>query len=431
MLVRAIGGVLLVAAVLHADVSSVRRGFDPLRTSLVKMLGGKGHTYYCCAFSPDGKYLAAGTLQGPIHLFDARTWDKLSEFGGHAGGVWTLAFGPNGKTIATGGQDGQVKLWDVAGMKEIRQVGSHQAMVWGISFSSDGTRLATSAMDGTTKIFDPETGEEKVAIQGTHPNSRPVIFTPDGSQLVCSAIDGSIKVFDVKDGSEKKSIDTGNQPLMVAVLARDGRTLYGGGQTGSLRVFDVSSGKETAELIPSARGQQILSLALTPDGKYLISAESRHVRIYDTKSHKRLASLAGHRSSIYSVAVSPDGRWIASASAEGALNVWGYKPGMSVGAAPKGRGYLGVTVQTPAAGQGCEIQQVLAGTAADKSGLQPGDKILKVGKSEINTYEEAVQAIGSNKEGDEVEFLIERDGKEQKIKIKLGAHPDDQLPQDE
>jgi S1-C subfamily serine protease len=128
--------------------------------------------------------------------------------------------------------------------------------------------------------------------------------------------------------------------------------------------------------------------------------------------------------------MSPDGRTLSSASAEGALNIWGYKPG-AANMRPKARGYLGVTVQNPAGGAGCEIQQVMAGTAAEKAGLQGGDLILKVGKTEINSYEEAVQAIGSHKEGDEVEFTIQRDGKEQKIKIKLGPHPDENPPQEE
>jgi WD40 repeat protein len=430
MIWRSSTAVLALALVVSADVSSSKRRFDPAHSGIVKILGGKGHVYYCCAFSSDGKYLAAGSLQGPVHVFDTHTWEMAFALDGHPGGTWTLAFTPDGRRIASGGQNGEVKVWEIAGRKEIKQMGVHQSMVWGMGFSGDGSRIVSCAMDGTTKVWDINKGEEKVSVQGSHPNSKLAVFSPDGSSFLCAMNDGSMKLYSAKDGAEIRAIETNNMPVTSAVLARDGRTLYGVSMDGALHTWDISTGKQTDQIQAVGRGQQAMAVTLTPDGRYLLVGQGNVVKIFDTKSGKREATWRSHRNAIYSVAVSPDARFVASASAEGALNIWGYKPS-ALAFSKGGRGYLGVTVQTPAGGQGCEIQQVLAGTAADQAGLQPGDLILKVGDTGVNTFEEAVQAIGSHKEGEEVEFTVERNGKQEKKKIKLGRHPDDQMQQDD
>ena len=64
------------------------------------------------AFSPDGKTLAAGGLNGVVQLWNFHTGKPRRTLHGHTGLVNSVAFSPGGETLASGGDDGTVRLWD-------------------------------------------------------------------------------------------------------------------------------------------------------------------------------------------------------------------------------------------------------------------------------------------------------------------------------
>ena len=78
------------------------------------------------AFSPDGKLLASGNGHiKTITLYDTKSWELKSTLnnGGlysaltKGGVVNAIAFSPDGKLIASGDVDGMVKLWDISDLK--------------------------------------------------------------------------------------------------------------------------------------------------------------------------------------------------------------------------------------------------------------------------------------------------------------------------
>src|SRR5262249_40065661 len=101
---------------------------------------GSGVSSVC--FSPDGRLLAAGTLQGN----DTRLWEmpggKLrATLKGHVQGVSGLAFAPDGKTLATASHDRRVKLWNLATEQEVATF-PLEGDCWSLGFSGDGRTLA-------------------------------------------------------------------------------------------------------------------------------------------------------------------------------------------------------------------------------------------------------------------------------------------------
>ncbi len=62
--------------------------------------------------------------------------------------------------------------------------------------------------------------------------------------------------------------------------------------------------------------------------------------------------------------------------------------------------------------EGCYIVQIVEGGAADQAGLEANDRIVKFDGEEITSSSQVKSIISKHKVGDEVEIVVERDGKE-------------------
>ena len=75
----------------------------------------KGHvdSVLNITFSPNGEYLASGSWDNTIRIWDMNTFKEIATLKGHANEVWDIAFSPNGEYLASGGNDKTIKIWDV------------------------------------------------------------------------------------------------------------------------------------------------------------------------------------------------------------------------------------------------------------------------------------------------------------------------------
>jgi hypothetical protein len=94
-------------------------------------------------------------------------------------------------------------------------------------------------------------------------------------------------------------------------------------------------------------------------------------------------------------------------------------------AARGGRGsgaYLGTR---PAYGEedikGVKLDGVSEGSPAEKAGLKAGDIIVKFDGKAVGSIEDYMEHLGGRKPGDTVEVVIQREGKEESLKVTLGS----------
>jgi S1-C subfamily serine protease len=83
-------------------------------------------------------------------------------------------------------------------------------------------------------------------------------------------------------------------------------------------------------------------------------------------------------------------------------------------------GYMGVMLAPTGDGR-TSVSTVFDGSPAQKAGMQAGDVILKIDGEEAESADEVVGLVTKHHAGDKVTVTVERDGKPQKIKVKLSA----------
>lgn len=68
------------------------------------------------AMSPDGHYVAAGSLDKSVRVWDTTTGylvERLENPDGHRDSVYSVAFAPNGRDLVSGSLDKTIKFWEL------------------------------------------------------------------------------------------------------------------------------------------------------------------------------------------------------------------------------------------------------------------------------------------------------------------------------
>ena len=65
------------------------------------------------AISPDGRLVAAGSLDTVVRLWDVASGALIERLMGHKDSVYSVAFTPDGKGLVSGSLDQTLKHWDL------------------------------------------------------------------------------------------------------------------------------------------------------------------------------------------------------------------------------------------------------------------------------------------------------------------------------
>lgn len=86
-----------------------------------------------------------------------------------------------------------------------------------------------------------------------------------------------------------------------------------------------------------------------------------------------------------------------------------------------GRPALGVKPDYNFTGEGLMVEDLTPGGAAEAAGIKAGDLILKLGGEEVESVQGYMQVLQNLTPGQEIEVTLKRDGKETKLKVKVGT----------
>lgn len=115
---------------------------------------GHSDTVYCAAMSPDSQWLATGSYDRNVLLWDWRQQKIVRKFTGHNGAIYDLDIDPEGKVLATASADQTVKLWGLADGTRLDTLGQPEGEMLCVRFTPDGRRVIASGADRQLRMWE-------------------------------------------------------------------------------------------------------------------------------------------------------------------------------------------------------------------------------------------------------------------------------------
>ena len=292
-------------------------------------LGRASSMPFSAAFSSDGtRVVAFGADSNTARVYDARTGDPISPPLVNSNALFYAAFSPDGRRVVTGGWDSNVLVWDAESGACVIPPLQHQSVVTRASFSPDSRRLVTASFDGTARLWDAATGEELCPPMQHGDAVRDAVFSPDGRYVATASVDQTARLWDANTGKPVGHPLYHPKEVYQLSFSPDGRRLLTG-ELDEARIWDLSTGEFLTfkHVAPVALSGWMRFPLLSPNGKFLVSADSDHTaRVYDALTAQPITPPLPHNGPIFHAAFSPDSLHVVTASADGAARVWEINP---------------------------------------------------------------------------------------------------------
>lgn len=176
--------------------SLLRRISDPAFTAAIQDPRRFSQLMFSAlAMDREGRWLAVGFYSDyALALCEVAT-GRIRRLSGHSDRASQLAFSPDGRTLASGSVDGSIRCWDVPGARLVAVLPGHLEETSAVAFSPDGRTLASANLGMEVKLWHLPTQRE-VATFPLLNAGRHLAFSPDGQHLAINTSDGKVIVWD-------------------------------------------------------------------------------------------------------------------------------------------------------------------------------------------------------------------------------------------
>ena len=305
------------------------------------------------AWSPDGRYVAAGS-EDATNVWDAQTEQLRHTLLGQSGFVHSVAWSPDSSRLVTGGSDGTAKVWEIRdkAVRELWSLPAQETGSWivGVAFSPDGSRvMAADDRNSVVKIWDlgPSGDAEWANLPASWRDGYHMEFMPDGRRLVVASRFAffsppgarAVTIWDLQTGRDLRTLGPAPDHFWFQSfdVSPDGRSIVLGGGSkpeplfggaSAVRAWDTSTGEEIYRI---GHELDVNEVSFSPDGEYLVTASwdgtakivDRSGRVIRVLREEDGFDLRGAR-------FSPDGRLVATyafndEAAEARVTIWDWE----------------------------------------------------------------------------------------------------------
>jgi len=270
--------------------------------------------------SPDEKYLALGTEENNILLFNIRnTAEEPTRIGGHNGGtIFDVIFLPDNSGFISVGEDNRILKSDFSTSQEIAK---SETRINKIALSPNAVTLAGGGSNGDVYLWNltrPEQGASKLIKteyneeteqnptgsnepKRSSPPIRSVRFSPNGKFLAYGSENGAIVLWNLeKDQQEQPTLAGFRAPVTDIEFSPDNRLIIGTSTNRQIRIWDTQNLYDLPTVLrdykaPGYEKGWVYDADFSPDGNaFVTAAADGGIRKYPAKIDEMAAEIGEH-----------------------------------------------------------------------------------------------------------------------------------------
>ncbi len=346
------------SASLQAPVASLRYSFKVDDDTSIQVV----------ALALDSSKLIAGCANGTLKIWDLSSGKSIKNWRGHDQPINYIVITPDEAKIISASEDCTIKVWDVDNGTRNFPLEGHQAEINAIAVTPDGEKAIAAFDDSTIQVWSLTTGEDITPRElSNHPfgdaptnlvipnDGKYIVFTVDTKIYIWQQSDNSLFPIEAHDGKIKSLILFPCNHLLLSVSDDDTLKIWNlddkickGNREGIfVKNVIVTPDEESVVFITDddenplqiwdwkldklkflkCDQKSISALAITPDGRRLITASSGRISgyaiyVWDWQSKQPLTKLADHANTITQFLITPNNRYLISVSEDKTIKVW-------------------------------------------------------------------------------------------------------------
>ncbi len=303
-------------------------------------------------FSPDGKYLTAGSAEGTIRIWDIESGQLTTTHNDYGDAQMFPYYSPEDGLIAAAISKREVEVWHIDQDEKIDTF-EHRGDNWHVCFSGDGAHLAV-ASPSEIQIWTKSNNADAHTLSTLHghiPTMDTLVFSSDEKTLAAGFWSDNVLLWDV---ASRRSYRPANEKLPGTshnvYLSDSGKIVSTSVDETTLKIWEVGSSEPIAELAKPEAGLSRAE-AFAPNGYRLARADRKsNIHVWErtpssgdtckNENWKKHTTLVGHAAPtnqtgfsmqhIVAMTFSPDGERLASISQDRTAYLWDVNAGQQV-----------------------------------------------------------------------------------------------------
>ncbi|KAF9965294.1 hypothetical protein BGZ70_005096 [Mortierella alpina] len=246
---------------------------------------------------------------------DGRQFYLKNDLKGHQGAVYAVQYSPDGRYLATGSFDKTVRIWDgTTNQNELYVLKGHGLNISDLAWGHDSSLLLSAAYDKTCKLWDVESGKQLDSFEGDGFVQYNNIFFHGTTRNALTMIDTR-----KENNSSGPAVTIKNDAMVNSIYVyHDGLTVISGDSSGYIKTWDVRTGRVLQSVLNEPTKKPISHIAVSkqrgsldgvslaeteePESRWLAANSYDNViRVYDrgfeppTTMPRLIHSLKGYR----------------------------------------------------------------------------------------------------------------------------------------
>jgi WD40 repeat protein len=295
----------------------------------------KGHELAVVAVtvSPDSNFIATGSKDKSIKLWEVSTGREIRSFLGHEMTVTSLEFSSDGKYIISGSYDKSVRIWEVSTGKEYYSVLTEDAIT-DVAFDPKlrffvSAGYNRSGYPDSATVYDFKTRQKIIRLPINADEGRgygvSLSISPDGHWIGFGEDNRVVNVYKTNSWEKAHTFQyeegwCGGCSTMLT-FSPDNTFLYMASHNGPFKKYDLTSGKLLK--VYEETSEDLTGVAISRNGKMLARASEKNVVIWDEATGDSVSSLgAPEKSAFHRIQFTPDSKKLLITSDDNTAFMW-------------------------------------------------------------------------------------------------------------